>query len=80
MKCFAIKDKKSTGFGVPYFALTYGLGERAFKELQQDEKSYVHKYPADFSLYCLGEYDEKSGTLIPEVDPKKICDAEPQNN
>lgn len=74
MKMFAIKDIKAEGFNTPFFQPTFGLAERMFKEACQDEKSIISKNKEDFSLYYMGEFDQKSGDFTPEQ-PKHICDA-----
>lgn len=74
MKCFAIRDLKAEGFNVPFFQPTFGLAERVFKEACQDEKTVFAKNKEDFSLYYIGEYDQSSGTIKPEV-PKLVCTA-----
>lgn len=78
MKCFAVRDLKAEGFGVPFFQPTFGLAERAFNDACLDEKTYMYKSPEDFSLWCIGEFEQKTGTFVPEQVPKKICDAKTQ--
>jgi len=75
MKMFAVKDLKAEGFNTPFFQPTFGLAERSFKEATKDNQSFLSKTPEDFSLYFLGEFNQQTGLLTPEQNPKKICDA-----
>lgn len=75
MKCFSIKDTKAEGFNTPFFQNTFGLAERSFKEACQDPQTSLSKNKEDFSLWYLGEFDQKTGTIRPE-NPQLICQAQ----
>lgn len=38
-----------------------GEAERTFHQMAHDEKSIIWKYPQDFDLYYLGEFDDLTG-------------------
>ncbi|MEM2002680.1 MAG: hypothetical protein QXT77_08560 [Candidatus Methanomethylicaceae archaeon] len=61
LKIYSIRDSKTEVFNVPFFNKTHGEAERNFRELVNDEKSRLSKYPEDFDLYYLGEYDDNTG-------------------
>jgi len=63
LKVFSIRDSKGEVFNTPFFQKTHGEAERSFRQLINDEKSMVFKYPDDFDLYYLGEYDDHTGKL-----------------
>lgn len=71
-RIYAIKDTKAGMYNTPFFQPTHGTAERAFMELVRDEKSFVHKYPADYDLYYLGSYDDITGELVSEQSPQHI--------
>jgi len=76
LKIFAIRDMKAECFiGLPWFNLTHAEAERNFLELAKDEKSMVSKYPDDFDLYHLGEYDKTTGNIIPLQTPNHMVKA-----
>lgn len=75
MKCFAIKDTKAEGFNTPFFAPTFGIAERNFKDAAADEKNVVAKHAEDFSLWYIGTFDVKTGTIVPEINPQHVCNA-----
>lgn len=64
-KAFAVFDSKAGYFQVPFFSPTVGTGLRLFESLCRDSQSMVSKYPSDFSLFLVGEYNDQSGELIP---------------
>lgn len=61
LKIYSIRDQKAEIFNAPFYQKTHGEAERNFQELVNDEKSTVNKYPDDFDLYYLGEYDDNTG-------------------
>lgn len=63
MKVYATFDVKAAAYGKPMFLTTDGLATRLFVEVAKDAKSEVAKYPADYSLYRIGEYDPNTGVL-----------------
>lgn len=73
----AIRDIKGA-FSAPQTFPTLGLAERQFADIANDDKSQVNKYPQDFSLWKIGEYDEQTGIVYTANDQSivKICDAE----
>lgn len=76
MKCFAVRDLKAEGFNTPFFSQTFGLAERDFKSAMSDSAHPMSKHKEDFALYYLGEFSQESGCLIPEPQPKHICNAQ----
>lgn len=64
-KAFAVYDSKASCFGVPFFMATTGLAVRAFSELVNDPKSTVSRYPTDFVLFQVGEFDDQKGIFVP---------------
>lgn len=63
LKVYTIRDSKAEVFNTPFFQKSHGEAERSFRELINDEKSMVSKYPEDYDLYYLGQYDDQTGTI-----------------
>lgn len=61
MKAYTIRDSKAETYGLPFFQATHGMAERSFRELVNDPQSKVNKFPEDFDLYYIGEYDDQTG-------------------
>ena len=75
MKCFSVFDTKANVFGVPFFALTVGVASRLFADLVADFQSTVNRYPADFALYEMGDFNETSGLFTSLDRPNHVCNA-----
>lgn len=75
MKLFSILDKKAGSYSAPHTYHNKGLALRAFEELANDEKTTVNRYPADFSIWQIGEFDEQIGRLKPLDKPEFVDEA-----
>lgn len=60
---FAVFDKKSETYNLPFFMRTMGEAMRAFQDLVGDEKTVLYRHPEDFKLVKLGTFDLKTGEV-----------------
>lgn len=65
LKVFAMRDVKADAYGSPFFLPNEGLAIRMLGEWVQDKRSEVARYPADFMMFQIGEFDNESGELVP---------------
>lgn len=63
LKAFSVFDVKADTFSAPFFFPATGLAVRAFKATVADRETSVGKYPEDFKLVELGEFDDQLGVL-----------------
>lgn len=63
LKVFSIHDSKAEAFMAPFTATTNGMAIRMVMNLLSDPNSQASKYPGDFSLFMLGEFDDNTGRL-----------------
>jgi hypothetical protein len=63
LKIFSIYDSKVEAYKEPFFMQKKGEAIRAITELLHNPQHAFAKYPADFTLFELGEYDDSSGIL-----------------
>lgn len=75
LKAFSIRDSKAEVFNTPFFQKTHGEAERSFKSLLNDQQSMIAKYPDDYDLYYIGEYDDQAGTFSVLDTPQHIVKA-----
>lgn len=75
MRLYAVRDVKADSFGAPISVATEGLARRSFVDACQDSRSELSKYPEDYMLYELGEYEPNSGLIIPHQLPKHVMSA-----
>lgn len=63
-KLFAIWDCKSESFSAaPFVFPSRGVALRAFQSTANDPNTEIYKYPADFTLFEIGEWDNLSGVV-----------------
>lgn len=73
-KIYSVKDLKAKQFSPPFFLKTDGLAHRAFSETIEKGNNDWSKYPEDFSLHYLGEFNPETGEMMP-VPPESIANA-----
>lgn len=60
LKAYAVYDDKAATFAQPFFVPTRGLAVRSFEASAQDSQSALNKWPGDFKLFEIGEYDDQT--------------------
>lgn len=65
LKVFTLYDTKAQYFNTPFFFAHIGQAIRACIDLGSDLSTNVGRYPADFTLYEIGEYEDQTPLLIP---------------
>jgi hypothetical protein len=63
-KVFSIYDTKAESFCLPFYKQTKGLAIRDFTDACNDPKSPWSKYPSEFLLYEIGEFDDSTAIMI----------------
>lgn len=63
MELFALKDVKAGTFGNPLSFVNRGVALRSLGEAASSPESALNKFPHDFQLFALGEFDQFSGKL-----------------
>lgn len=63
LKAYSIYDLKSAAFGAPFFFHQHGQAMRAVMDAAADANSMLSRHPADFALYCVGQWDDQTGRL-----------------
>jgi hypothetical protein len=72
LKVYSVYDSKAEVFMQPHFLKTKGEAVRAFAEVANDSSTQIGKYPEDFALFEIGDYDDSKGELIPLKSPTPI--------
>lgn len=73
---YAVKDVKSATFFPPFMSHTPGTAERQFSVNVNDkhENNMLRRYPSDFELWTVGEFDDNTGMVTPR-EPLHMCTA-----
>jgi len=72
VRCYCVFDRKSAVYNTPYFLINDQVAIRQFSVIANDKESMVYKYPEDFCLYYVGDFDMMKGEITP-VTPTDIC-------
>lgn len=67
LQAFSLRDTKAEVFAAPFFVPSHGIAVRLLNELVKDKRTDLGKYPQDFILYRVGEYDTDSALLTPSM-------------
>lgn len=71
---FSVRDVKAEHFNRPMFVNAVGEAMRGFQMECQDPESMLHRFPDDFTLFKVGEFDQVTGYLE-ACDPVALCSA-----
>ena len=63
MKIYSVYDSKVEAYLPPLFYKSKGEFLRAFAEAANDVKSNIGKYPADYTAFELGSWDDSSSSF-----------------
>jgi len=72
---YVVYDNKALVYGVPFFAPSDGSAVRSFGDLANDADTTVGRHPGDFSLFCVGLYDDQNGALGAVSPLRHVIDA-----
>lgn len=66
LKMFVVYDAKTESFGCPFFRDFTANALREWSEVASnasDKQNQIAKFPADFTLFEIGEFNQLSGVL-----------------
>jgi len=63
MRIYTVYDKKAKTFSEPFSRQNDGQAMRSFQVEINDTRSLYNRYPEDFALYFIAEFDEFSAKL-----------------
>lgn len=72
LKVFAILDSKVGAYLNPFMMRSVGEASRAFETAVNDPTTQFSKYPSDYELYEIAEWDDTVGTYEQHFE-KKVC-------
>ena len=62
---YVVYDEKAEAFMTPFFMGTDAMAIRGFGDAVNNPETSFGKHPADYTLFCIGEYSELKGEIIP---------------
>lgn len=75
MKLFSVYDTKAQFFLQPFPETSTAAAIRGFDVAVNEGKSVFSKFPDDFCLMEIAEFDQKSGELVPHVSAQNLGSA-----
>lgn len=72
---YSIFDNKALQYHPPFFASTHGAAVRSLSDLANDLQTNIGRHPGDYILYCVGQYDDAKGAMIPCAPLEHVVDA-----
>lgn len=63
LQVFEIYDLKGLYYDRPFFMKSKGDALREWQTVANDESTKMGKFPEDFCLYHIGEFDEQTGKI-----------------
>lgn len=74
MRIYCVRDIKSESYGIPFFAENDRIACRSFCDLVADTSTVISRHPEDFTLVCIGDYDQFSSKILP-CEPRFVSNA-----
>lgn len=72
LKIFTVYDQKAKAYLTPFFLPQDGMATRTFAECCNNPEHNFGKWPSDFTLFEIGEYNETTAELTPHGTPKSF--------
>lgn len=69
---YAVRDSKAAIFFPPFPQINDETAARAFYAAAMDPTTDLSRYPDDYSLWCLGWFDDESGSLEGATPPRVV--------
>lgn len=67
MLVLSVYDSKAQVYSQPFFSANIATATRMFSAAVADPNTQLSKFPEDYSLHVLGEFDDATGTLQDDV-------------
>lgn len=62
---YSVYDAAAQSYSDPIVLATDAIAARGFQTESQNPDSVIAKFPTDFTLFCVGEFDTVSGDVSP---------------
>lgn len=72
VKVYSIYDSKAQAYLQPFFAATHALAFRNCERACRNPESPFVQFPVDFTLFCLGAFDDEIGVLAPHPNQENL--------
>jgi len=77
LNAYTLYDVKALNYSPPFYASAHGQAVRLVMELASDTNTTVGRHPSDFTLFCIGTFDDGTGSLLSANVREHISDVLP---
>jgi len=77
LNAYTLYDNKALTYSPPFYCSAHGQAVRLVMELAQDNNTTVGRHPSDFTLFCIGQFNDATGGLLPADVREHISDVLP---
>lgn len=75
MGVYTIKDEKALTFLFPFYCQNTTEAVRSFQMSAENPKTSINRWPQEFSLYYLGQFDQTNAKFTMLETPEHVCSA-----
>lgn len=77
LNAYTLYDVKSLVYSPPFFAVAHGSAIRMVMDLANDPGTLPGRHPQDFTLLCIGSFDDQLGLVLPLDNREHVTDLLP---
>lgn len=77
LNAYTLYDAKALTYSPPFFASAHGAACRMVMDVSADPNTSVGRHPGDFTLFCVGQWNDATGQLLPFEVREHISDVAP---
>lgn len=77
LNAYTLYDTKALIYSPPFYCSAHGAAVRMVMDLAADPNTSVGRHPADFTLFCVGQWNDAVGCLLPSDVREHISDVLP---
>lgn len=77
LNAYTLYDSKALTYSPPFYGTAHGAAVRMVMDLAADPNTSVGRHPGDYTLFCVGRFDDQSGQLLPNDVREYISDVLP---
>lgn len=75
LNAYSLYDVKALTFSPPFYCSAHGQAVRMVMDLANDPNTMVGRHPEDFTLFCIGMFNDATGGLLPADNREHVSDA-----
>lgn len=77
LNAYTLYDAKALTYSPPFFTTAHGAAVRMVMDLASDHNTSVGRHPSDYTLYCVGHWNDALGCMLPFEVREHISDVLP---